>query len=219
MSWRGYINKRHTPVSPPSMTNVYAVLWGTMWLDYENEEAAKSSLAPLLASEVLGVSEWDGQGRANQYPNGFLIVTHTGQEYYLSAANPEERQACILQVRVGLECHFANSEVNPYKPSKHIQQRPAVVGNIICPKTQTAMGPLLPDSHLYSRSSSGAAGKSSKAPSKEADALARRRYLDAVQTGHVTANPPFASPTAQLCFCCGRGYSTAAHVSTVGPPG
>lgn len=218
MSWRGYINKRHTPVSPPSMTKVYAVLWGTMWLDYENEEAAKSSLAPILASEVLGVSEWDGQGRANQYPNGFLIVTHTGQEYYLSAANEEERQACILQVRVGLECHFANSEVNPYKPSKHIQQRPAVVGNIICPKTKTAMGTLLPDSHLYSSSSSGAAGISSKAPSKEADALARRRYLDAVQAGQVTANPPFASPTAQLCLCCGRGYSTAAHVAAVGPP-
>jgi len=216
MSWRGYINKRHTPVSPPSMTKVYAVLWGTMWLDYENEEAAKSSLAPMLSSEVLGVSEWDGQGRANQYPNGFLIVTHTGQEYYLSAATPEERQACILQIRVGLECHFANSEVNPYKPSKHIQSRPPVVGNIICPKTQAAMGTLLPDSHLYS-SSSSAGGKDSKA-SKEADALARRRYLDAVQAGHVSANPPFVSPPTQLCLCCGRGYSAAALVSAIGPP-
>ncbi len=26
----------------------------------------------------IGVSEWDGKGRANLYSNGFLIVSHTG---------------------------------------------------------------------------------------------------------------------------------------------
>ncbi len=191
------------------MTRVYAVLFGTLWLDYESEEAAKSSLAPTMALEVLGVSEWDGQGRANQYPNGFLIVTHTGQEYYLSAATTEERNACVLQIRVGLECHFANVELNPYKPGKHIQQRPPVVGNIICPKTRAPMGPILPDTHVY---------KNNRKGSREEEAVANEWYLESVQNGRITANPPFESPISQLCLCCGRGYSSPSMVESVGPP-
>lgn len=58
---------------------VYSVLWGTLLLDFESEEESKTSLTPRQTSEVLGISEWDGQGRgSNSYPNGLLLVTHTG---------------------------------------------------------------------------------------------------------------------------------------------
>ena len=55
------------------------MLWGTLLLDFESEEESKTSLTPRQTSEVLGISEWDGQGRgSNSYPNGLLLVTHTG---------------------------------------------------------------------------------------------------------------------------------------------
>lgn len=61
------------------LQRVYSVLWGTLLLDYESEEESKTSLSPKQTSEVLGISEWDGQGRgSNSYPNGLLLVTHTG---------------------------------------------------------------------------------------------------------------------------------------------
>eukprot|EP00605_Chrysophyceae_sp_TOSAG23-4_P000441 GSChrysophyteH1.ASY1.ANO1.499.1 assembled CDS len=129
MSFSGYVNKRNTPVSPPSMSRVYSVLWGTLWLDYENEEAAKNSLAPILVCEVLGVSEWDGQGRANQYPNSFLMMTHTGMEYYMSTKTEKERETWIGHIRRGLECHFANPSVHPYKPGKILLEKPKPVHN------------------------------------------------------------------------------------------
>lgn len=61
------------------LQRVYSVLWGTLLLDYESEEESRTSLSPKQTSEVLGISEWDGQGRgSNSYPNGLLLVTHTG---------------------------------------------------------------------------------------------------------------------------------------------
>ncbi len=57
---------------------MYCVLWGSLLLDYDNEEDAKASMTPKTAIELLGVSEWDGKGRANNYPFSFLLVTHTG---------------------------------------------------------------------------------------------------------------------------------------------
>jgi hypothetical protein len=55
-------------------------------LDFDSEEESKTSLTPRLTSEVLGISEWDGQGRgSNSYPNGLLLVTHTGKERTLDA--------------------------------------------------------------------------------------------------------------------------------------
>lgn len=51
-------------------------------MDFENEDDAKQSMAPKTIVEVLGISEWDGKGRANNYPNGFLVVTHTGNALY-----------------------------------------------------------------------------------------------------------------------------------------
>jgi hypothetical protein len=63
------------------LQRVYSVLWGTLLLDFENEEDSKTSLSPKQTSEVLGISEWDGQGRgSNSYPNGLLLVTHTGEK-------------------------------------------------------------------------------------------------------------------------------------------
>jgi len=62
---------------------VYSVLAGTLILDYDTEEESKSNLSPKLVCEVLGISEWDGVGRAHQYAFGFIIVTHTGDDFIL----------------------------------------------------------------------------------------------------------------------------------------
>ena len=90
----GYVHKRTTPFSPPPMQvrsplyrpivslcdrpftllpasqRVFSVLWGTLMMDYETEDEAKISLAPRTACEVLGISEWDGNGRGNQVGRG-----------------------------------------------------------------------------------------------------------------------------------------------------
>ena len=92
-----------------------------------------------MTSEVLGISEWDGQGRGNQYPNGFLVVTHTGTTYYNSAPTRQERDEWILQVKYALECHFANPDILPFKPSKIIQSRPQPSISMICTKTKVQL--------------------------------------------------------------------------------
>lgn len=120
------------------------MLWGTLLFDYETEEDAKSSLSPKLIVEILGVSEWDGKGRANNYPGGFLLVTHTGGTYYVSVTSLQERDEWILHLRKSLECVFANPEVAPFKPSKIIQQRPPPAGNQLCPKSQTTVSSYSP---------------------------------------------------------------------------
>lgn len=142
MSHSGVLYKRNVPISPPSMSKVFSVLWGTLLLDYDTEEESKkSSASPKVASEILGISEWDGQGRANQYPNGFLLVTHTGGTYYLSAPSAAEREEWILHVKRALECHFANSSIIPFKPSKIIHSRPPPQQNAVCPRTSAALPP------------------------------------------------------------------------------
>jgi hypothetical protein len=60
------------------LQKVYCVLWGSLLLDYDTEEDAKQSMCPKTCVELLGVSEWDGKGRANNYPFGFLLMSHTG---------------------------------------------------------------------------------------------------------------------------------------------
>lgn len=132
----GYLFKRNVPISPPSMQRVFAVLWGTLLFDYESEEDSKTSMSPKVASEILGISEWDGQGRANKYPNGFLLVTHTGGTYYLSTSSLKERDDWIVHVKRALECNFANSEIIPFKPSKMIHSRPQKSALKICAKTR-----------------------------------------------------------------------------------
>jgi hypothetical protein len=101
-----------------------------------------------MTSEVLGISEWDGQGRGNQYPNGFLVVTHTGTTYYLSAPTKSDRDEWILQVKYALECHFANPDILPFKPSKIIQNRPQPLPKTVCAKTKVP----LTSSAVYCRS-------------------------------------------------------------------
>ena len=194
------------------MSRVYSVLWGTLWLDYESEEAAKNSMAPLLISEVLGVSEWDGQGRANQYPNGFLMMTHTGGEYYLSTQTEDEREIWIRHIRCALECHFVNPAVSPYKPCKILQERPSAVNNVICPKTREPMTSISADAHRFPADK---AGSNIRPENKEE---ARRRYLHRVRIGYEPSSPPYISPAGQVCSCCGRGYSAAEFVQIEGLP-
>jgi phosphatidylinositol 4-kinase len=130
---------------------VYSVLWGTLLLDYDSEEDAKHSLSPRLISEILGISEWDGQGRANQYVNGFLLVTHKGTTYYLSAPSMEVRDEWILHIRRALECNFGNSEVGPFKPSKIVHESlPPLSTSNICGKTKSIINNL--SSAIYCKS-------------------------------------------------------------------
>ena len=91
-----------------SKQRVYSVLWGTLLLDFDSEEDSKTSLTPRLTSEVLGISEWDGQGRgSNSYPNGLLLVTHTGKEhsidaFYLSVSLSLTHSVYIMSLRMYL---------------------------------------------------------------------------------------------------------------------
>ena len=132
----------------PPLQKVYSVLWGTLLMDYESEEDARTSLVPKSACEVLGISEWDGHGRGNQYPYGLLLVTHTGATYYLCIASKHERDEWLLHIKQALECHFANPEILPFKPSKIIQNRPALLPQGICRKTKQ---PLAAHSAVYCR--------------------------------------------------------------------
>jgi hypothetical protein len=125
---------------------VYSVLWGTLLLDFDSEEDSKTSLSPKQTSEVLGISEWDGQGRgSNQYPNGLLLVTHTGATYYLSCTTNKDREDWILNIKQALECHFLNPDILPFKPSKILQNKPPKSYSNKCPKT----GNLLTNNALF----------------------------------------------------------------------
>jgi hypothetical protein len=112
------------------------VLWGTLLLDYDNEEEARLSLSPRGCCEILGVSDWDGQGRSYRYPNGFLLVTHTGGTFYFSAFSKEDRDEWVVHVKRALECNFANPDVISFKPSKHLQRYPPSSTSRVCFKTK-----------------------------------------------------------------------------------
>jgi hypothetical protein len=127
---------------------VYSVLWGTLMMDYESEDEAKISLSPKTACEVLGISEWDGHGRGNQFPHGLLLVTHTGATYYLCVATRHERDEWLLHIKQALECHFANPDILPFKPQKIIQARPLLAPATACARTRV---PLAAGSAVYCR--------------------------------------------------------------------
>jgi hypothetical protein len=91
------------------MQKYYCVLWGTLLLDFENEEESKSSVSPKSSAEVIGVHEWDGEERTSTYANGLLFVTHTGRTYYCCAPTLRERDEWILQVKAALECRYMYS--------------------------------------------------------------------------------------------------------------
>ena len=77
IKWNLFQINQHNKTEPQ---RVFSVLWGTLLLDFDSEEDSRTSLCPKQTSEVLGISEWDGQGRGNSsYPHGLLLVTHTGE--------------------------------------------------------------------------------------------------------------------------------------------
>ena len=117
-------------------------------MDYESEDEAKISLSPKTACEVLGISEWDGHGRGNQFPHGLLLVTHTGATYYLCVATRHERDEWLLHIKQALECHFANPDILPFKPQKIIQARPLLAPATACARTRV---PLAAGSAVYCR--------------------------------------------------------------------
>lgn len=120
-----------------------------MLLDYDNEEEARLSLTPKLVSEIVGISEWEGQSRTGQSPNGLLLVTLAGGTYYLAAQSIKDRDEWLLHVRRAMECTFANDKIKDYRPSKIIQTRPRLFPSKTCAKTKV---PLSSGNAVYCRS-------------------------------------------------------------------
>lgn len=86
--------------------------------------------------EVLGVSEWDGVDRGRvSYKYGFLVVTHTGNTYYLNATSYEGRASWMLHVRAALEANFANEELVHFRPHKAVRSKSAPHHNGRCART------------------------------------------------------------------------------------
>ena len=52
-----------------SLQKLYCVLWGTLLLDYENEEDAKTTLSPKSSMELIGVSDWNATSQTPNYCN------------------------------------------------------------------------------------------------------------------------------------------------------
>ncbi len=87
------------------MQRVFSVLYGSLLMDFDSEEEAKKgSLSPKLVVELLGVSEWDGKGRAINYPFGFLLVTHTGSTYYVSVATKQVSVSKLVVALLRMTC-------------------------------------------------------------------------------------------------------------------
>jgi hypothetical protein len=107
-----------------------------MLMDFENEDDAKVLMNPKLVVELVGISEWDGKGRANYYPAGLLLVTRTHRNYYASCSSVHERDEWILHFQRSLECAYANNEIAPFKPSNITQSRINTdARNSKCPRT------------------------------------------------------------------------------------
>ena len=115
-----------------------------MLLDFDSEEDSRNMNNPKSAVELIGVCDWDGQGRANKYANGFLAVSHTGANYYMAANSPTERDEWVLHIKTALECNFANIDLLLYKPSKATHQLPPIVKKSTCHKTGNYFGNITP---------------------------------------------------------------------------
>jgi hypothetical protein len=64
-----------------------------------------------------------------------------GATYYLSTPNKKDREEWILHIKQALECHFANPEILPFKPSKILLNRPQISASTLCPKSKNALSP------------------------------------------------------------------------------
>jgi hypothetical protein len=70
--------------------------------------------------------------------NFFLVL---GATYYLSTPNKKDREEWILHIKQALECHFANPEILPFKPSKILLNRPQISASTLCPKSKNSLSP------------------------------------------------------------------------------
>lgn len=71
-----------------------------------------------------------------------------GATYYLSTPNKKDREEWILHIKQALECHFANPEILPFKPSKILLNRPQISTSTFCPKSKN----FLSTSSVYCKS-------------------------------------------------------------------
>ena len=58
----------------------------------------------------------------------------------MSVSTMSDRDEWVLHVKRALECVFGNPEVAPFKPSKILQTRHSLRGNLFCPRVRA---------HLY----------------------------------------------------------------------
>ena len=68
-----------------------------------------------------------------------LLFTLLGSTYYLSTPTKKDRDEWILYIKQALECHFANPEILPFKPSKILLNRPQVLLNVHCPRSRNVL--------------------------------------------------------------------------------
>ena len=62
-----------------------------------------------------------------------------GATYYLSTPTKKDREEWILYIKQALECHFANPQILPFKPSKILLSRPQISRSTLCSKTRTVL--------------------------------------------------------------------------------
>lgn len=114
-------------------------------MDFESEQDADSHSRVRATVEIIGTAKWDGLGGSATYPHGFLAVTHTGTIHYMSAPSEREAEEWMQQMRYGLECNFANSDVIQFKPSKALYDFPSHCSSGgKCAKTGVPFGGTLP---------------------------------------------------------------------------
>ena len=66
----------------------------------------------------------------------------------MSTPTKKDRDEWILYIKQALECHFANPEILPFKPSKILLNRPQVLLNVHCPRSRN----VLTSSQIFCRS-------------------------------------------------------------------
>ena len=57
----------------------------------------------------------------------------------MSTLTKTDREEWILYIKQALECHFANPQILPFKPSKILLSRPQISRSTLCSKTRTVL--------------------------------------------------------------------------------